>query len=41
METVNRLLIGHRQHIRIGWLLLLIVLAACTNPDGGGDGGGY
>jgi hypothetical protein len=40
METMNRLLIAHRERLRFAWLLLSILLAACTNPDGGGDGGG-
>jgi hypothetical protein len=40
METLNRVLIAHRERLRFAWLLLLILLAACNNADGGGDGGG-
>ena len=43
METLNRYLIAHRGIVRIVWLGLLLVLAACQNngDGGGGDGGGY
>jgi hypothetical protein len=43
METLNRYLIAHRGVVRIVWLGLLLILAACQNngDGGGGDGGGY
>jgi hypothetical protein len=38
MDTLGAWLVAHRQVLRIGWLLLLTVLAACNNSDGGGNG---
>jgi hypothetical protein len=39
METTHRWLVSHAHHLRIGWLVVLALLAACNN--GGSDGGGY
>jgi hypothetical protein len=38
MDAIGTWLVEHRQQVRIGWLLLLMVLAACNNSDGGGNG---
>jgi len=37
MDILNHWLVAHRSQVRIGWLLLLVLLAACNeNDDGGG-----
>jgi hypothetical protein len=38
MDIVSRWLVAHEWHLRLGWLLLLVLLAACNNGDGGGNG---
>jgi hypothetical protein len=38
METLNRWLASHAQHLRLGWLVLALLLVACNNSDGGGNG---
>ncbi len=38
MDTLNRWLVTHAHHVRLGWLVLLGVLAACNNGDSGGSG---
>jgi hypothetical protein len=38
METLNRSLILYRPAIRMAWIAIAVLLAACNN---GGDGGGF
>ena len=39
MDTLNRYTIGYSRVACIGWLVLVLVLAACNNgTDGGGPG---
>ena len=40
METLSLWLVAHGQQLRLGWLLLLLLVAACNNSDGSG-GNGY
>jgi hypothetical protein len=36
-EALNHLYVGHRRVLRVGFLALLLALAACQQ-DGGGNG---
>jgi hypothetical protein len=38
MDTITRWFINHDRHLRLGWLLLILLLTACNNGDGGGNG---
>jgi hypothetical protein len=40
MDTVNRTLARYAREIRIAWLVLGVLLAACNEGNGGG-GPGY
>jgi len=39
MDTLNTILVRYRHLVRLAWLALIVVLAACQQ-DGGGGGGG-
>ena len=39
MDGLNRILIRHEPLRRLAWLALLLVLVACNDGNGGGDGG--
>lgn len=41
METVKAMFGRHAHAVRIAWLALLLVLAACNTGDNSGGGGGY
>lgn len=42
MDTLNRWLVAHRGVARLGWLALVLLIAACEpgSNGGGGDGAG-
>jgi hypothetical protein len=42
MESLNRAIVRFAPAIRVGWIVIAVLLAACNNPsDGGGGGPGY
>jgi hypothetical protein len=41
METLSRTLIRYGAAIRLAWIVLVVLLAACNNGDEGGGGPGY
>jgi hypothetical protein len=38
MNELTGVLVRHRDVLRLAWLALIVVLAACQQRDGGGDG---
>ena len=42
MSTLTMLYVRHTRVLRLAWLAMTVVLAACNNGNdgGGGDGGG-
>jgi hypothetical protein len=41
MHRLNLWFLQHRSLLRLGWLVALLVLAACQNNGSDGGGGGY
>jgi hypothetical protein len=39
MEQMNGILVRHTGLARLAWLIVILVLAACNDGSGGGDGG--
>ena len=39
MDTASRWLVAHGEHLRLAWLLMLVLLAACNNNGDGGANG--
>ena len=39
MEILNRILIRHGRLLRLAWMAMALLLAACNNPNDGGGGG--
>ena len=42
MDALNRILLQHGALVRVAWIALALLLAACNNnPDSGGGNPGY
>ncbi len=39
MDNLSRWLVTHPQQLRLAWLLMLVLLAACNNNSDGGANG--
>jgi len=39
MDTASRWLIAHGEHLRLAWLVMLVLVAACNNNSDGGANG--